>query len=83
MKHNKKVSLVGLGTFPIAIIMGLIFDLILERDLLEGLKFSILFGLVFSIGWIGTFTIKLSKKEKENILKVGLNRKNSSFTKED
>jgi len=64
MKHNKKVFLVGLGAFPIAIIMGLIFDLILERDLLESLKFSILFGLVFSIGWIVTFTIKIRKKEK-------------------
>ncbi len=65
MKHNKKVSLVGLGAFPIAIILGLIYDLILERDLLEGLKFSILFGLVFSIGWMVTFTIKNRKKENK------------------
>ena len=65
MKHNKKVSLVGLGAFPIVIIMGLIFDLILERDLLEGLKFSILFGLVFSIGWMVTFIIKNRKKENK------------------
>lgn len=62
MKHNKKVSLVGLGAFPIVIIMGLIFDLILERDLLEGLKFSILFGLVFSIGWM-VMAIRKGKKE--------------------
>ena len=52
MKHNKKVSLVGFIALPTAIIMELIFDLILERDLLEGLIFSISFGLVFSITWM-------------------------------
>jgi len=52
MKHNKKVSLVGFIALPTAIIMGLIFDLILERDLLEGLIFSISFELVFSITWM-------------------------------
>ena len=62
MKNNKKVSLVGLVSLPIAIIMGLIFDLILERDLLKGLIFSISFGLVFSIGWMVVFTIRNRKK---------------------
>ena len=63
MKNNKKVSLVGLVSLPIVIIMGLIFDLILERDLLKGLIFSISFGLVFSITWIVGFTIRNRKKE--------------------
>ena len=63
MKHNKKVSLVGFVSLPTVIVLGLIFDLILERDLLEGLIFSISFGLVFSIGWMVTFTIKNRKKE--------------------
>jgi len=63
MKHNKKVSLVGFVALPTAIILGLIFDLILERDLLEGLIFSISFGLVFSIGWMVSFTIRNRKKE--------------------
>lgn len=52
MKNNKKVSLVGFVALPIAIILGLIFDLILERDLIDGLIYSISFGLVFSIGWM-------------------------------
>ena len=43
--------------------MGLIFDLLLERDLLEGLIFSILFGLVFFITWMVAATIKNRKKE--------------------
>ncbi len=53
MKKNKKIPvMVGLVGLPTAIIMGLIFDLILERDLLKGLIFSISFGLVFSITWM-------------------------------
>ncbi len=68
MKHNKKVSLVGFVALPTAIILGLIFDLILERDLLEGLIFSISFGLVFSIGWMVTFTIRNRKKENRILL---------------
>ena len=63
MKNNKKVSLVGFVVLPTAIIMGLIFDLILERDLLKGLIFSISFGLVFSITWMVGFTIRNRKKE--------------------
>jgi hypothetical protein len=63
MKHNKKVSLVGFVSLPTVIVLGLIFDLILERDLLKGLIFSISFGLVFSIGWMVTFIIKNRKKE--------------------
>ncbi len=65
MKNNKKISLVGFVALPTAIILGLIYDLILERDLLEGLIFSISFGLVFSIGWMVTFTIKNRKKENK------------------
>jgi len=68
MKHNKKVSLVGFVSLPTAIVLGLIFDLILERDLLEGLIFSISFGLVFSIGWMVTFTIRNRKKENRILL---------------
>ena len=52
MKKNKKVYLIGFVSLPIVIILGLIYDLILERDLLEGLIFSISFGLVFSITWM-------------------------------
>ena len=63
MKNNKKVSLVGFVSLPTAIILGLIFDLILERDLLEGLIFSISFGLVFSITWMVITTIRNRKKE--------------------
>ena len=66
MKHNKKVSLVGFVALPTAIILGLIFDLILERDLLEGLIFSISFGLIYSIGWMVFFTIRNRKKENRN-----------------
>jgi len=62
MKNNKKVSLVGFVVLPTAIIMGLIFDLIVERDLLKGLIFSISFGLVFSITWMVGFTIRNRKK---------------------
>ncbi|MEE9378144.1 MAG: hypothetical protein V3V33_08920 [Candidatus Lokiarchaeia archaeon] len=64
MKKNKKVSvMVGLVGLPSAIITGLIFDLIFERDLLEGLIFSISFGLVFSITWMVMATIRNRKKE--------------------
>jgi len=63
MKHNKKVSLVGFVALPTAIILGLIFDLILERDLLEGLIFSISFGLVFFITWM---VMAIWKGKKEN-----------------
>ncbi|MBA7511891.1 hypothetical protein ES705_03889 [subsurface metagenome] len=64
MKKNKKVSvMVGLLGLPTAIITGLIFDLILKRDLLEGLIFSISFGLVFSITWMVMATIRNRKKE--------------------
>jgi len=62
MKNNN--VMVGLLSFPTAIIMGFIFDLILKRDLLEGLIFSISFGLVFSIVWMVSFTIRNRKKEK-------------------
>ena len=62
MKNNKKVSLVGFVVFPTAIILGLIYDLILERDLLEGLIFSISFGLVFFITWM-VMAIRKGKKE--------------------
>ncbi len=68
MKHNKKVSLVGFVALPTAIVLGLIFDLILERDLLEGLIFSISFGLVFSITWMVTATIRNRKKENRILL---------------
>ncbi len=63
MKHNKKVSLVGFVALPTAIILGLIYDLILERDLLEGLISSISFGLVFGITWMVFYTIRNRKKE--------------------
>ena len=63
MKNNKKVSLVGFVVLPTVIVLGLIYDLILERDLLKGLIFSISFGLVFSIGWMVGFTIRNRKKE--------------------
>ena len=63
MKHNKKVSLVGFVSLPTVIVLGLIYDLILERDLLEGLIFSISFGLVFSITWMVITTIRNRKKE--------------------
>jgi len=68
MKHNKKVSLVGFVSLPTVIVLGLILDLILKRDLLEGLIFSISFGLIFSIGWMVTFTIRNRKKENRNLL---------------
>jgi len=68
MKHNKKVSLVGFVALPTAIILGLIYDLILERDLLEGLIFSISFGLVFSITWMVITTIRNRKKENRILL---------------
>jgi len=69
MKHNKKVNvMVGLLGLPSAIITWLIFDLILERDLLEGLIYSISFGLVFSITWMVAATIRNRKKENRILL---------------
>ncbi len=69
MKNNKKVNVIfGLLGFPGAFITGLIFHLILERDLLESLIFSISFGLIFSIGWMVSFTIRNRKKENRNLL---------------
>ena len=62
-KYKKVNAMVGLVGLPIAIITGLIFDLILERDLLEGLIFSISFGLVFVITWMVAATIWKGKKE--------------------
>ncbi len=57
MKKNKKVNvIVGLLGLSTAIILGLIFDLIFERDLLESLIFSISFGLVWFITSILTFS---------------------------
>ena len=57
MKKNKKVNVIfGLCGFPGAFITGLIFHLILERDLLECLIFSISFGLVWFITSILTFS---------------------------
>ena len=68
MKNNKKVYWVGFVAgfvvLPPVIILGLIFNLILERDLLEGLIYSISFGLVFGIGWMVFYTIRNRKKEK-------------------
>ena len=77
MKNNKKVSLVGFVVLPTAIIMGLIFDLILERDLLKGLIFSISFGLVFSIGWM-VMASYIGRKKSE---RKELERKNQNFKK--
>jgi len=57
MKKDKKVNvIVGLLGLSTAIILGLIFDLILERDLQESLIFSISFGLVWFITSILTFS---------------------------
>ena len=57
MKKNKKVNVIfGLLGFPGAFISGLILDLILERDLLESLISSILFGLVWFIMSMLTFS---------------------------
>ena len=66
MKNNKKIHgnvMVGFLVFPSAIITVLILDLILERDLLEGLIYSIPLGLVFFITWMVMATIKNRKKE--------------------
>jgi len=63
MKHNKKVSLVGFVALPIYIILGLIFDLILERDLLKGLISSISIGLMMGITWMVITIIRNRKKE--------------------
>jgi len=62
-KYKKVNAMVGLVGLPTAIIIGLIFDLIFERDLLEGLIFSISFGLVFAITWMVVATIWKGKKE--------------------
>ena len=64
MKKNKKIPVMaGILGLPSAIITVLILDLILERDLLEGLIFSISFGLIFSITWMVMATIKNRKKD--------------------
>ena len=64
MKKNKKIPVMaGILGLPSAIITWLIFDLILGRDLLEGLIFSIPFGLVFFITWMVITTIRNRKKE--------------------
>ena len=78
MKHDKKVSLVGFVALPTAIILGLIFDLILERDLLEGLIFSISFGLVYSITWMVMAPYIWRKKSERKELE----RKNQNFLEE-
>ena len=70
MKNNKKVSLVGFVVLPTVIVLGLIYDLILERDLLKGLIFSISFGLVFSIGWWGLLSGIEKKKIKLLLLMI-------------
>ena len=57
MKKDKKVNVIfGLLGLSTAIILGFIFDLILERDLQESLIFSISFGLVWFITSILTFS---------------------------
>ena len=62
MKKNKKVKIIfGLVGFPSAFITRLIFDLILGRDLLEGLIFSISFGLVWFIMSMLTFSWFISR----------------------
>ena len=64
MKKNKKIPVMaGLVGLPGIFITGLIFDLILERDLIDGLIYSISFGLVFFITWMVTATIWNRKKE--------------------
>jgi len=64
MKKNKKIPVMaGILGLPSAIITVLILYLILERDLLEGLIFSISFGLVFVITWMVAATIWKGKKE--------------------
>ena len=75
MKNNKKVYLIGFLSLPTSIILGLIFDLILERDLLEGLISSISFGLVYSIGWMVMAPYIWRKKSERKELE----RKNKSF----
>ena len=64
MKKNKKIPVMaGILGLPSAIITVLIFDLVLERDLLEGLIFSISFGLVFFITWMVNSIIRNRKKK--------------------
>ena len=42
MKKNKKIPVMaGIVALPTVIVLGLIYDLILGRDLLQGLIFSI------------------------------------------
>jgi Na+-translocating ferredoxin:NAD+ oxidoreductase RnfA subunit len=68
MKKNKKIPVMaGILGLPSAIITVLIFDLILERDLLEGLIYSIPIGLVFFITWMVMATIRNRKKERKKI----------------
>ena len=78
MKKNKKVYLIGFVSLPIVIILGLIYQLILERDLLEGLIFSISFGLVYSIGWMVMAPYIWRKKSERKELE----RKNQNFLEE-
>ena len=78
MKKNKKGYLIGFVSLPTAIIMGLIFNLILERALLEGLIFSISFGLVYSIGWMVMAPYIWRKKSERKELE----RKNQNFFEE-
>ena len=78
MKKNKKVYLIGFVSLPIVIILGLIYQLILERDLLEGLIFSISFGLVYSIG-VMVMAPYIWRKKSE---RKELERKNQNFFEE-
>jgi len=78
MKKNKKVYLIGFVSLPIVIILGLIYQLILERDLLEGLIFSISFGLVYSIG-VMVMAPYIWRKKSE---RKELERKNQNFLEE-
>ena len=78
MKKNKKVYLIGFVSLPIVIILGLIYQLILERDLLEGLIFSISFGLVYSIG-VMVMAPYIWRKKSE---RKELERKNQNFREE-
>ncbi len=64
MKKNKKIPVMaGILGLPSVIITWLIFDLIFERDPLEGLIYSVPIGLVFFITWMVMATIRNRKKE--------------------
>ncbi len=78
MKKNKKVYLIGFVSLPTAIILGLSFDLVLIVILLEGLIFSISFGLVYSIGWMVMAPYIWRKKSERKELE----RKNQNFFEE-